>query len=403
MIVQKYGGTSVGNPERILSVSERIQKVHQSGESLIVVVSAMGDTTDELIKMANQISFSPSHREMDMLLSSGERISMALLAMALTEKGISCVSFTGSQVGMITDDRHRRARIKRVLGERVKQALSEDKVVIVAGFQGVSESKEITTLGRGGSDTTAVALAASFKAKECQIYTDVDGVYSADPHVVSSARLWEKLSYELMIELAHHGAQVLHPRSVELAKQFQVPLVVLNSLKPGIQKGTRIEGDDQVEELTVSGVSADFSKSLISIELSRSSVSGAIWDMARDGHFTLLSPFIASQGGQTWMTFFTDTEMLPEWKKKLDRLSVDGFIRGFKQDSDWVPVSVVGGRLTQDGEALSRLTEALAREQIWVTMGAASSLAITVAVERQKANDAVRVLHEAFKENLRAS
>jgi aspartate kinase len=216
-VVQKYGGTSVGSPERILAVAQRIAYCREQTRGLVVVVSAMGHTTDELIDLAQKVSQNPPRREMDMLLSTGERISMALLSMALSDLGVPAISFTGSQSGIITDGSHRRARIKRILGDRIREAVEAGKVAIVAGFQGVSEQKEITTLGRGGSDTTAVALAAALDADVCEIYTDVDGVFSADPRKVSGAKHLTSLSHDLMVELASRWAGVLHPRSVEVA------------------------------------------------------------------------------------------------------------------------------------------------------------------------------------------
>ncbi|NBU21741.1 aspartate kinase, partial [bacterium] len=205
LIVQKFGGTSVGSPERIQKVAERIAHAHQAGNQLVVVVSAMGHTTDELIELAHEVSRQPPHREMDMLLSAGERISMALLSMALADCKVPALSLTGSQTGIITDSSHRRARIQRILGDRVRTALGDGKVVIVAGFQGVSETREITTLGRGGSDTTAVALAAALQAEKCEIYTDVDGVFSADPRLVEDAKVWNQIPHDLMVELATRG------------------------------------------------------------------------------------------------------------------------------------------------------------------------------------------------------
>jgi aspartate kinase len=201
LLVQKYGGTSVGSPERIQAVADRVARAKREGKSLVVVVSAMGDTTDELIELAHRISKNPHPREMDMLLTVGERISMALLSMALADRGVPAVSLTGSQTGIITDTGHRRARIRRILGDRVRAALAENKVVIVAGFQGVSEAKEITTLGRGGSDTTAVALASVLGAEACEIFTDVDGVFSADPRIVPEAQLWKRIPHDLMVEI----------------------------------------------------------------------------------------------------------------------------------------------------------------------------------------------------------
>lgn len=230
VVVQKYGGTSVGDPSRIRAVADRVVRTREQGNDLVVVVSAMGQTTDTLLELASEVSSAPHPREMDMLLTAGERISMALLAMALNDRGVPAVSYTGSQAGILTDSAHGGARITRITGERVRDSLAEGKVVIVAGFQGVDpESKEITTLGRGGSDTTAVALAASLDAVACEILTDVAGVFTADPRVVPDARLLGEVEYEQMISLASAGAGVLMPHSVETARDHQVPVHVRSS------------------------------------------------------------------------------------------------------------------------------------------------------------------------------
>lgn len=405
LIVQKFGGTSVGTPERIRSVAERIARYHAQGHQLVVVVSAMGHTTDELIDLAYRVSKNPSHREMDMLLTVGERVSMALLSMALSECQVPALSLTGSQTGIITDNSHRRARIRRILGDRARGALAEGKVVIIAGFQGVSESKEITTLGRGGSDTTAVALAAKLKADVCEIYTDVDGVYSADPRTVPRAKLWKEIRVDLMVEMANRGAGVLHPRSVELAKQFNVPLKVLNSLND--HEGTMIMTQaqssdptphrttrDSMEMFQVTGVTVDPAKILIRVQLTRPTLLGALWDEAEKTHLSVLTPSF-SEGA---VLFFTDREGEAEWKKHLDHLSQDGFVKSYQIDSKTIPLSVIGDRFSQDGAALSKVMETLGRKNVPVTLGSASPLAITVGIPLNYANEGVQALHEEFME-----
>ncbi len=389
LIVQKFGGTSVGSPERILAVADRIQKAHAEGHRLVVVVSAMGDTTDDLIELAHQISKNPPHREMDMLLTTGERISMALLSMALAEKKVPAMSLTGSQSGIITTHSHRRARIRRILGDRVRSALAEGKVAIVAGFQGVSETKEITTLGRGGSDTTAVALACALKADACEIYTDVDGVYSADPRQVPHARFWSKLPYDLMIELAERGAGVLHPRSVELAKRFGINVVVKNSRNE--KEGTTIM-DAAMEDFQVAGVTAHTGKATIKINLMRSTVISSVWNRAADAHLSILAPAFSDEK----LEFFIDRDAEQDWKKCLNQLVVEGFVRDFDIDADRVPVSVVGSRFAQDGAALCDIFETLAQAGISVTMGSASALAVNMAIPRNRVEEAVQKLHERY-------
>ncbi len=390
LIVQKFGGTSVGSPERILRVAQRIGAAHEAGSSLVVVVSAMGDTTDELIALAHRVSAHPPHREMDMLLTAGERVSMALLSMALLDRGVPAVSFTGSQSGIITDGSHRRARIRRILGDRVRAALAERKVAIVAGFQGVSESREITTLGRGGSDTTAVALAAALGADLCEIYTDVDGVYSADPRVVKGARLLARVRPDLMVELATRGAGVLHPRSVELASRFGVRLRVRNSLNES--EGTEVSKDKGMEDFSVVGVTSDATRFLMTVDLARPTTMAALWDMAASAQLSVVGPVF----GDGRVRFSAEREAIPDWKKHLEQLVAQGFVREYLVDEGNVPVSVVGDRFSQDGTALQEVVDALARDHILVTIGAASALAITVCVPRNKADDAVKLLHERF-------
>ncbi len=389
LIVQKYGGTSVGTPERICAVADRIAQAKRQGDDLIVVVSAMGQSTDELIDLAHQVSKQPPAREMDMLLTTGERISMALLSMALWDRKVAAVSLTGSQSGIITHGAHRRARIKRILGDRVRASLTEGKVTIVAGFQGVSETKEITTLGRGGSDTTAVALAAALGASRCEIYTDVDGVYSADPRIVPNARFLPKISHDLMVELATRGAGVLHPRSVELAKQYGVSLCVRNSLNS--KEGTEVTTQG-MEEYQVVGVTSDSGKSLLTVELSRSTVLGALWDAAAKAHLSIVAPQFLDGKVQC----FVDQDAQGEWQKCLGELQTGGFIKRYWLDTQQVPVSVVGDRFSQDGAALRDVIEVLAEKGILVTIGAASALAVTVAVRADRASEAVQALHAKY-------
>ncbi|MGK5086276.1 aspartate kinase [Bdellovibrionota bacterium FG-2] len=401
LIVQKYGGTSVGSPERILAVADRIVAEKAKGNSLVVVVSAMGHTTDELIELAGKVSRNPPHREMDMLLTTGERVSMALLSMALSDRGVSALSLTGSQSGIITDSSHRRARIKRILGDRVRAALAEGKVAIVAGFQGVSENKEVTTLGRGGSDTTAVALAAVLGASVCEIYTDVDGVYSADPRVVPEARKWDKIPHDLMVELATRGAGVLHPRSVELAKQFGVALCVKNSLKsePGTavvssreMADSRTPGMPGMEDFRITGVTSDREKFRVSLNLARPSAHQAIWDAAAQLHLSMIAVVLSS----AQVSFFVEKEAEPEWSRILEQFTKDGFLTNYSMETEVRPVSVIGDRFSQDGTALSRVLDTLARAQISVSHATSSALGMTVAISESHVNDAVLVLHREF-------
>ncbi|MFH1380659.1 MAG: aspartate kinase, partial [Candidatus Omnitrophota bacterium] len=264
IIVQKYGGTSVGDTKKIINVARRIVSYKDNGYDVVVVVSALGGATDELIALASEITKKPSERELDMLISTGEQVSMALLAMAVQKLGKEAISFTGSQVGIMTDNSHTKARIIDIAGGRIRRALKEGKIAIVAGFQGINADQEITTLGRGGSDTTAVALAAALGAKMCEIYTDVDGVYTADPRIVKNARKLNKISYEEMLELASLGAKVLHSRSVEVASKFNIPLHVRSSFSK--KNGTIITKEVKaMEDMLVSGVTLNKNEAKITI------------------------------------------------------------------------------------------------------------------------------------------
>src|SRR3989304_3318409 len=256
LVVQKYGGTSVGDVERIKNVARKIAEAHKKGDDVIVVVSAMSGETDKLVNLAYQITDSPNEREMDVLLSSGERVSIALVAIALHAMGVKAQSFTGRQVGMITDSAHTKARIEKITAERIKEALKDGAVAIVAGFQGITAEGDVTTLGRGGSDTSAVAIAAALRADVCEIYTDVDGVYTTDPKIVPEARRLDKISYDEMLEMASLGAKVLQTRSVEFAKKYNVPVRVLSSFNdnPGTL-GTKEDSD--MEKVVVSGVASE--------------------------------------------------------------------------------------------------------------------------------------------------
>lgn len=418
--VQKFGGTSVGTPERIRSVAAGIaQFKNSSSTGLVVVVSAMGQTTDELLTLAQAVSQDPSSREMDMLLTAGERISMALLSMALKDLGIAAISLTGSQSGIITDGAHRRARIQNVIGARIREGLARNQVVIVAGFQGVSTQKEITTLGRGGSDTTAVALAAALGADRCEIFTDVDGVYSADPRIAPKARLWPQLTHDVMVELATRGAGVLHPRSVELAKAYGVPLFVRNSLRNSLQHarsssihpdavslGTQIVTPPEVsmhsistvhEEPQFRGVTADRDKFSLRVTLARSGTIQAVWDFSAKAHLQVIAPAVMGEQLQ----FFTEREAVGEWRKQLERLVADGFVREYRLEEDLVPLTLVGEKFSQDGTVLAKVADLLSRAGVPTLYCTGSALAITVAIPQTHMAEGIEVLHrEFFERNL---
>lgn len=394
-IVQKFGGTSVGSPEKILDVADRIAADYKLGKRLVIVVSAMGHTTDELIRLAKQVSKEPLEREMDMLLTVGERISMSLLSLALNERKIPAVSLTGSQAGIVTDLAHSRARIKRILGDRVREGLDQGKVVIVAGFQGVSEAKEITTLGRGGSDTTAVALACALNLMQCEIYTDVDGVYSVDPRLITKgakgpqgkAVHYSRVGYDQMILAAHLGSQVLHPRSVELAKAFKIKLFVKDARDK--KKNPTMTEVTQMENHHFKTITMDDKKAVLEVELMRASQFSAILDYSKEHKLSITLPVLESQH----VRFFYEKSDESAWQKGLSRLATDGFIKRYEFQREWIPVSAVGDRFTQDGSALGEMMDHLSKNEILIKLGVASPISITFAIESHKAKDAVAALH----------
>ena len=323
LIVQKYGGTSVGSPERIKNVARRVVRTKEEGHDVVVVVSAMSGETDKLINLANQISENPDPREMDMLVSTGERVTIALLAMAIQALGYKAQSFTGRQAGIISDSVHTKARIEKITGERVKCALKEGKIAVVAGFQGISEtSDDVTTLGRGGSDLSAVAVAAALKADLCDIYTDVDGVYTTDPNMVPQARKLDKISYDEMLELASLGAKVLQTRSVEFAKKYNVPVRVLSSFNDN--PGTLVTKEDSdMEKVVVSGVAYDKNQVKVTVQgvPDKPGVAARIFNTISDNNI-VVDMIIQNigEGGLTDMSFTvpkTDSKKILEVMRKV--------------------------------------------------------------------------------------
>lgn len=398
LLVQKYGGTSVGSPERIQNVAERIVRTRRSGADLVVVVSAMGDATDDLIGLARQVSPRSHPREMDMLLTAGERISMALVSMAVNDRGQEAVSFTGSQSGIVTDTSHTRAKILEVKADRIREELKRGRVVIVAGFQGVSKEREVTTLGRGGSDTTAVALAAALKASECEIYTDVDGVYTADPRIVEGARKITRLSYDEMLELASLGAKVLHNRSVEIARRFQVPVHVRSSFN--WNEGSRVVRGSSMEEVVIRGIAHD--KDVAKVALvgvpDRPGVASEIFQ-AVGGQGVNVRMIVQAGGadGKNDVTFTVGSHdvnavlpVLEEVRKKIGA-------RAFLYDPDVAMLSVVGEGLATSPGTAGRVFRALAQADVNIDLISTSSITITCVVREKDAERAVRSLHQALE------
>jgi len=398
LIVQKYGGTSVGTIERILGVADRIIRYKEAGHDVVVVVSAMGKSTDVLVDMAKQISPYPSEREMDMLLATGEQVSIALLAMALHQKGYDAISLTGWQAGVITESIHGKARIVEIKQERIRKELARGRVVIVAGFQGISEAGEITTLGRGGSDTSAVALAAGLKAERCEIYTDVAGVYTADPRLVPAAAKLERISYDEMLELANLGAGVLHPRSVETAKKYKVRLVVRSSFTD--EEGTYVEEVGQMETgRVVSGIAHDDEVAKVTVVGMPSQVGtlSRLFNTLADHHVNV--DIIIQSSYDAKETSISFTVAGDDLKKTLDVLEQHRKSLGFEQvdyEEGLAKVSIVGSGMVNNPGVAAEMFRVLAEQQINIKMVSTSDIKISCVIPAETTQLAVRSLHTAF-------
>lgn len=402
VIVQKFGGTSVADPERMRNVAARVAKTRAAGNDVIVVVSAMGKATDNLMDLARQVSSSPQGREMDMLLTTGERISMSLLCMALNDVGCEAMSFTGSQVGIITDTSHTKAKILEVKGDRVREALSEGKVAVVAGFQGVSTAKEITTLGRGGSDTTAVALAAALHADVCEIYTDVTGVFSADPRVVPQARKLAQLSFDEMLEMAGAGSKVLALRSVEFARNHNVAIHVRSSFT--LDEGTWILGADderkrKMEDPIISGVVHDVGESKLTLlgVPDRPGVSALLFEsLARANVNVDMIVQNTSINGTTDISFTLPSTDVATAVPIVEKVGTEVGATGVTENSNIVKLSLVGAGMKSSPGVAAKMFRVLADNGVNIEMISTSTIRISVVVERSKLETAVRALHTAF-------
>jgi len=398
LIVQKYGGTSVGSVERIHRVAEQVAEAKRAGHDLVVVLSAMSGETDRLLRLAHDITPNPDERELDMLLSTGERVTIALLAMDLRGRGINAQSFTGRQVGIITDSTHTKARIARVTAERIKEALAEGIIPIVAGFQGINERSDVTTLGRGGSDLTAVALAAALKADRCIIYTDVEGVYTADPNIVPTARRLDRVSYEEMLELASLGAKVLQSRSVQFAAKHGVPVEVKSSFKEG--QGTLVTTEDaDMEQVTVSGVSGDRNQAKITIigVPDRPGIAARIFGpVAEAGIVVDMIIQNVSQASLTDISFTVPRADLGKAVSLVQRIAKDIDAKSVAVTEAIAKVSLVGvGMRTHSGVA-ARMFEVLSREGINIMMISTSEIKISCVIDEKYLELAMRALHGAF-------
>ena len=399
LIVQKYGGTSVGDMDRILGVVRRVVSARQTGDQIVVVVSAMAGETDRLIRLANQASASPTAREMDMLLSTGERVTTALLAMALEQAGVKAISFTGRQVGILTDDAHTNARITKITAERLHAALANGIVPVVAGFQGINQQSDVTTLGRGGSDLTAVALAAVLAADRCDIYTDVDGVYTADPNIVPSARKLPKITYEEMLEMASLGAKVLQARSVLFAMKYQVPVCVRSSFSD--DPGTLVTKEDkEMEQEVVSGVACDKNQTKITLMgvPDQPGIASKIFS-AIASEKVIIDMIIQNigQDGLTDLSFTVPKGDAERAKKILSKLKSDLGVEAIGLMDNIAKVSIVGVGMRSHSGTAAKMFTTLACEGINIIMIATSEIKISCVVDAKYAELAVRALHDAFE------
>ncbi len=399
LIVQKYGGSSVADAGRIKSVAKRIAVAKDKGNRVVVVVSAMGDTTDELIELAYQVTEHPGERELDMLLSTGELVSSTLLAMALKEMGYEAISLSGAQAGIQTDATHSRARILKVETKRVVKELDKGNVVIVAGFQGITEEMDITTLGRGGSDTTAVALAASLGADACQIYTDVEGVYTADPRLVPEAQRLSEIGYEEMLELATYGAKVMHPRAVELGELFKVPILVVSSFtdSPGTlihggasmevrNKARSIAHDLDVAKITVVGVP------------DRPGIAAALFEALAKANISVDTIVQnASIHNITDLTFTVAKSQLSKAMEVTEPIARSIGARECVCDAKLGKVSIIGTGMQNTPGYAARMFATLSERGINIQLISTSEIRITCIIEESKVKDAVRALHRAFE------
>jgi aspartate kinase len=397
LLVQKYGGTSVADPERIRAVADHVARTRRQGSDVVVVVSAMGKTTDELIRLANEVSRVPAVRELDMLLTAGERITMSLLCMALIELEVPAVSFTGSQAGIVTDTTHGKAKILEVRAHRLTEALAGGNVVVVAGFQGVSTAFDVTTLGRGGSDTTAVALAAALGASACEIYTDVAGVYTADPRLVPDARRLGQVSYEEMLDMAATGGRVLALRSVEFARNHGVAVHVRSSFT--WEPGTWVREESAMEAAIISGVTHDTSEAKVTISQvpDRPGIAARVFRALADEAVNVdMIVQNTSSGGTTDISFTLPKDDLTRAARVIEGLVPEIGAAAFDQDSDIARVSLIGAGMKTHPGVAATMFEVLAKESVNIEMISTSSIRISCVVRSGDVERAVRALHDVF-------
>lgn len=399
LIVQKYGGTSVGTPERIEAVAERVQRWHAQGHDIVVVVSAMSGETNRLIGLAKAISADPDPRELDVMVSTGEQVTMALLSMALMKRGVAAKSYTGAQVAIRTDSAFNKARIEAIDDQRMRADLAARKVVVVAGFQGVDSDGNITTLGRGGSDTTGVALAAALKADECQIYTDVDGVYTTDPRVVPKARRLTRITFEEMLEMASLGSKVLQIRSVEFAGKYNVPLRVLSSFGEGEGTLITVDTEDDMEKPVISGIAFNRDEAKLTVRGVPDIPGIASRILSPIGDANIEVDMIVQNVAADGTTDFTFTVARGDMKKAvavLDQIAKGINAREVIADDKITKVSLVGVGMRSHAGVASKMFTTLANENINIQMISTSEIKISVVVDEKYLELAVRSLHTAF-------
>lgn len=398
LIVQKFGGSSVANVERIQRVADRVVGYRKKGRDLVVVVSALGDTTDELVELAGKINPDPSEREMDMLLSTGEQISVALLAMAIHKLGFEAISFTGAQVGIITDSSHTRARIIKINADKIKEALKKGMIVIVAGFQGVNLEQDITTLGRGGSDLTAVALAKELKADECEIYTDVEGIYTTDPRIEPKAKKIASVTYDEMLEMASLGAQVMQARSIEVAKKFDVPIHVRSSFSS--KSGTMVIKEvKKMEEVVVSAVTLNRNEAKVTIcnVPDKPGVAAGIFKtLAESGVNVDMIVQNVSHLRSTDISFTVSKAEAARALKITRKIALALGVEEVLEDKDIARVSIVGVGMKSHPGVAARMFDTLAKNKINIEMISTSDISISCIIKNKFAETAVRSLHAKF-------
>ncbi len=397
LIVQKYGGTSVGDVDKIKRVAKRIVQRKEAGNDMVAVVSAMGKTTDHLVDLAMAVNPNPPSREMDVLLATGEQVSISLLAMAIQTMGYDVVSLTGAQCGIRTSDVHKKARISNIDTARIKRELAEGKIVIVAGFQGVDENRDITTLGRGGSDTSAVAIAAALEAKCCEIYTDVDGVYNADPRIVPTATKMDEVSYQEVLEMASLGAGVLHPRSVELAEKFKIPLIVRSSYNNN--EGTTIKEDVEMEKVLVRGIALDENIAKISVfEVpDQPGIAFKLFSAlaAANIHVDMIVQNV-NRTAVNDISFTVNADELQEAVEVSQKFAFDVEAQKVEFDKGVAKLSVVGTGIVANAEIASKFFEALYELGINIQTISTSEIKISCLVDKERAKEAMVDIHKRF-------